>query len=58
VGCGAQNNPRVTSVGDNHEVPLFDDGQCGAAALDRVQAVTAPELTVHSGACDHVGLLP
>jgi hypothetical protein len=23
-------------VGDDHEVPLFDDGQRGAAALDRI----------------------
>jgi hypothetical protein len=37
---------------------LFDDGQCGAAALDRVQAAAAPELTIHSGACGHVGLFP
>jgi hypothetical protein len=29
----------------------------GAAALDRVQVTTAPELVVHSGACNHVGLL-
>jgi hypothetical protein len=36
---------------------LFDDGQRGAAALHRVQAAAAPELVVHSGACDHVGLL-
>jgi hypothetical protein len=36
---------------------LFDDGQRGAAALDRVQAAAAPELTVHRGACGHVGLL-
>jgi hypothetical protein len=26
-------------------------------ALDRVQAVVAPKLVVHSGACGHVGLL-
>jgi hypothetical protein len=50
VDCGAQNNPRVIGIGNDHEVPLFDDGQRGAAALDRVQAVAAPELTVHSGA--------
>jgi hypothetical protein len=29
---------------------MFDDGQRGAATLDRVQATTAPELAVHSGA--------
>jgi hypothetical protein len=58
VGCGVQNNPRVVGIGDDHEVPLFDDGQRGAAALDRVQTVAAPELAVHSGACGHVGLLP
>jgi hypothetical protein len=29
----------------------------GAAALDRVQAAASRELVVHSGACDHVGLL-
>jgi hypothetical protein len=39
------------------EVPLFDDGQHGATTLDRVQAATALELDVHSGACGHVGLL-
>ena len=38
--------------------PLLDDEQRGAAALDRVQAATAPELTIHSGTCNHVGLLP
>jgi hypothetical protein len=38
--------------------PLLDDGQRGAAALDRVQATTAPKLVVQSGACGHVGLLP
>jgi hypothetical protein len=58
VGCGAQNNPRVVGIGNDHEVPLFDDGQRGAAALDRVQVATAPELAIHSGACGHVGLLP
>ncbi|AQK51578.1 hypothetical protein ZEAMMB73_Zm00001d049917 [Zea mays] len=31
-----QNNPIVVGVGDDHEVPLFEDGQRGAAALDRV----------------------
>jgi hypothetical protein len=39
-------------------VPLLDDGQPGAAVLDRVQAVATPELVVHNGACGHVGLLP
>jgi hypothetical protein len=43
-------NPRVGGIGDDHEVPMFDDGQSGAAALDRVQAAAAPELAVHSGA--------
>jgi hypothetical protein len=36
---------------------MFNDGQCGAAALDRVQAAASRELVVHSGACGHVGLL-
>jgi hypothetical protein len=36
--------------------PLLDDGQRGAVALHRVQAVAAPELVVHSGTCGHVGL--
>ena len=36
---------------------MFDDGQRGAAALDRVQAAAAPKLAVHSGASEHVGLL-
>jgi hypothetical protein len=36
---------------------LFEDGQCGAAALDRVEAAAAPELAEHSGACGHIGLL-
>jgi hypothetical protein len=58
VGWGAQNNPRVVGIGNDHEVPLFDDGQRGAAALDRVQAAVAPELAVHSDACGHVRLLP
>jgi hypothetical protein len=31
---------------------MFDDGQRGAAALDRVQAAAAPELTIHSVAWD------
>jgi hypothetical protein len=57
VGCGAQNNPRVADVGKDHEVPLLDDGQRGAADLDRVQAATL-ELVIHNGSCDHVGLLP
>jgi hypothetical protein len=57
VGCGAQNNPRVADVGDDHGVLLLDDGQCGAAALDCVQAAAALKLVVHSGACGHVGLL-
>jgi hypothetical protein len=48
--CGVQNNPRVTGIGDDHEVLMFDDGQRGATALDRVQAVDATELAVHSGA--------
>jgi hypothetical protein len=37
--------------------PLLNDGQRGAAALDRVQAAASQELVVYSGACDHVGLL-
>jgi hypothetical protein len=45
-------------VDDDHEVPLFDDGQRGAGALDRVQAAAAPELALHSGVCGHVGLFP
>jgi hypothetical protein len=57
VGCCAKNNPRVADVGDDHEVPLLDDGQRGAAALDHVQVAAASELVVHSGACRHVGLL-
>jgi hypothetical protein len=57
VGCGVQNNPRVVDVGDNHEASLLNDGQRGAAALDRVQVVASRELVVHSGACDHVELL-
>jgi hypothetical protein len=36
---------------------LFEDGQRVAAAQDYIQAVAAPELTEHSGACGHVGLL-
>jgi hypothetical protein len=56
VECGAQNNPRVANVGDDHEVPLLDDGQRGAAALHRVQAAATPELVVHSSTCGHVGL--
>jgi hypothetical protein len=54
----AQNNPKVANVGDDHKALLLDDGQCGAAALDRVQAATALELVVHSDAYDHVGLPP
>jgi hypothetical protein len=56
VECGAQNNPRVADVGDDHEVLLLDDGQRGAAALHRVQAAAVPELVVHSGTCGHVEL--
>jgi hypothetical protein len=37
-----QNNPGVADVGDDHEVPLLDDGQRGATTLDRVQAAAAP----------------
>jgi hypothetical protein len=48
--------PRTIRVADDHEVPLLDDGQRGAAALHRVQAAAAPELVVHSGTCGHVGL--
>jgi hypothetical protein len=48
---------RVAGVGDDHKVPLFEDGQRGAAALDRVQAAAAPELVEHSDACGHIGLL-
>jgi hypothetical protein len=58
IGCGAQNNPRVTDIGDDHEVLLLNDRQRSAAALYRVQATAVPKLVVHSGACDHVGLLP
>jgi hypothetical protein len=57
VGCGVQNNPRVIDVGDNHEAPLLNDGQRGAAALDHVQVVASRELVIHSGVYDHVGLL-
>jgi hypothetical protein len=49
--------PESRYVGDNHEAPLLNDGQRGAAALDRVQAAASRELVVHSCACDHVGLL-
>jgi hypothetical protein len=35
--------------------PLLDNGQRGAAALDRVQAAAASELVIHSGSCGHVG---
>ena len=48
---------QVVDIGDNHEAPLLNDGQRGAAALDRVQAAASRELVVHSGACDHVRLL-
>jgi hypothetical protein len=37
--------------------PLLNDRQRGAATLDRVQVAASRELVVHSGACDHVGLL-
>jgi hypothetical protein len=57
VGCGAQNNPRVTDIGNNHEVSLLDDGQRGAVAMDRFQAAAMSELVIHSGSCGHVGLL-
>ena len=36
---------------------MFDDGQRGATALDRVQAAAAPELAEHSDTCGHVVLL-
>jgi hypothetical protein len=53
--------PRTTResslFGDDHEVPLFEDGQRGEAALDRVQAAAVPELVEHSDACGHVVLL-
>jgi hypothetical protein len=48
----------VVDVGDDHEVPLLDDGQRRATALDRVQAAATPELVVRSDAYGHVGLLP
>jgi hypothetical protein len=51
-------HPRVIDVGNDHEVSLLDDRQRGAAALDRVQAVAAAKLVIHSGSCGHVGLLP
>jgi hypothetical protein len=54
AGWGAQNNPRVAGIGDDHEVPLLDDRQRGAVALDCIQAAAAPELST----CGHVGLLP
>jgi hypothetical protein len=54
--------PRTTrespAFGDDHEVSLFEDGQRGAAAQDRVQAAAAPELAEHSDTCGHVVLLP
>jgi hypothetical protein len=37
---------------------MLDDGQRSAVALDRVQAVAASKLVIHSGSCDHVGMLP
>jgi hypothetical protein len=58
VRCVAQNNPKVTDVGNDHEVSLLDDGQRGVAALDRVQTAATSELVIHSGSCGHVGLLP
>jgi hypothetical protein len=58
IGCGAQNNPRVADVGNDHEVPLLDDGQRGAAARDHVQVAAAFELVIHNGSCGHIGLLP
>jgi hypothetical protein len=57
VGCGAQNNPRVANIGNNHEVPMLDDGQRGAVALDRFQAAAASEIVIHNDSCGHVGLL-
>ena len=36
---------------------MFDDGQRGAATLDRVQAAATPELAEHSDTCGHVVLL-
>jgi hypothetical protein len=46
--------PRTTressAFGNDHGVSMFDDGQRGAAALDRVQAPAAPELAVHISA--------
>ena len=47
----------MAGVGDDHEIPLFVDGQRVAAALDRVQTAAAPELAEHSDACGHVVLL-
>jgi hypothetical protein len=35
VECGAQNNPRVTDVGDDHEVPLLDYGQRSSCSAPR-----------------------
>jgi hypothetical protein len=37
---------------------MLDDGQRGAAALDRVQVAATSELVIHNGSCGHVGLLP
>jgi hypothetical protein len=42
--------PKFADVGDDHEVPLLDGRQRDAAALNRVQAIAAPELVVHNGA--------
>jgi hypothetical protein len=53
----SRTTPRVVDVGDNHKAPLLNDGQRGAAALDRVQAAASRELVVYSDACDHVRLL-
>jgi hypothetical protein len=36
---------------------MLNDGQHSASALDHVQAAASRGLVVHSGACDHVGLL-
>jgi hypothetical protein len=57
IGCGAQNNPGVTDVGDDREVPLLDNGQRDTVALDRVQVVATSKLVIHSDTCSHVGLL-
>jgi hypothetical protein len=49
--------PESRRIGDDHEAPCFEDGQHSAAALDRIQAAAAPELTEHSDTCGHVVLL-